>query len=148
MQTHRNFVVCSHTFILFWLSKTAVTVKIFWLSFCVPFLRWSLQFLVRVFPFRSLILCNFYVCIYLSSCWCLVLCGFETHHQCGSLGRSGRPSCRGECRAACPGSRVHWGPDLHRPQYHYEPHINCTLTYLFVRALPVILSNPGQLAPT
>ena len=29
------FVVCSQTFALFWLRKTAVPVKIFWLSFCV-----------------------------------------------------------------------------------------------------------------
>ena len=29
------FVMCSHTFILFWLRKTSVTVKLFWLSFRV-----------------------------------------------------------------------------------------------------------------
>ena len=29
------FVVCLHTFILFWLRRMAVTVKIFWLSFRV-----------------------------------------------------------------------------------------------------------------
>ena len=29
------FVMCSHTFIIFWLSKTAVTIEIFWSSFRV-----------------------------------------------------------------------------------------------------------------
>ena len=29
------FVVCSRAFTLFWSRKTSVTVKIFWLSFCV-----------------------------------------------------------------------------------------------------------------
>ena len=42
--------------VLFWLRKTAVTVKIFQLSFRVSVLRWFLQFLVRVFTFLSLIL--------------------------------------------------------------------------------------------
>ena len=42
--------MCSHTFTLCWLRKTSVTVEIFWLSFRVPFLRWSLQFVVS-FPF-------------------------------------------------------------------------------------------------
>ena len=46
-----TFAMCSHTFTLFWLRKTSVTIKIFWLSFCVftclrvPFLGWSLQFI-------------------------------------------------------------------------------------------------------
>ena len=44
------FVVCSHIFTLFWLTKTAVTSKYFdyvSVCLCVPFLWWSLQFLVR-----------------------------------------------------------------------------------------------------
>ena len=50
-------LVCSHTFTLFWLRNTSVTIKIFWLSLHVPFLQRSLQFLVKVFPFLSHILC-------------------------------------------------------------------------------------------
>ena len=64
------FVVCSHTFTLFWLRNTAVNVKIFWLSFHVftcafptvvsaifgksfpfPFLYFVL-FILRYFPFH------------------------------------------------------------------------------------------------
>ena len=50
------FVVCSQTFTLFELIKTAVPVEISWYSFRVPVLQWSLQFQVRVFTFLSLIL--------------------------------------------------------------------------------------------
>ena len=50
------FVVCSQTFTLFWLIKTALPVKISRYSFRVPILQWSLHFLVRVFTFLSLIL--------------------------------------------------------------------------------------------
>ena len=56
-------LLCSHTFTLFWLRKTAMPVKIFRLSFCVffvPVLQWSLQYLIRVFTFLSLILCYSY----------------------------------------------------------------------------------------
>ena len=51
------FVVCSHTFTLFWMRKMAVIIQIFWLSLRVPVLWWSLQFLVRVYTFLSLIFC-------------------------------------------------------------------------------------------
>ena len=46
-----NFTVCSHTFTLFWSRKTSVFVKMSHLvskCLCVPFLRRSLHFLVRV----------------------------------------------------------------------------------------------------
>ena len=58
LESHAIFVVCSHTFALFWLRKRAVSVKIFWLTFrvfCGPVLQWSIQFLVRVFTVLSLI---------------------------------------------------------------------------------------------
>ena len=45
------FIVCSQTFTLFWLIKTAVTVEIFWLSFHVLVLRWYLQFFGKSFHF-------------------------------------------------------------------------------------------------
>jgi hypothetical protein len=46
--------VCEH------MTKMVVSIEIFWLSFRVPVLWWSLQFLVRVFTFLSLILCYSY----------------------------------------------------------------------------------------
>ena len=48
--------LCSQTFTLFRLIKTAMPVKIFRYSFRVPVLQWFLQFPVRVFTFLSFIL--------------------------------------------------------------------------------------------
>ena len=70
------FVMCSHTFTLFWLRKTSVTVKISWFSFRVfactflpeissifvsfpfPFLYFVL-FILRYFPFHVV----WYLCL-------------------------------------------------------------------------------------
>ena len=49
------------------LRKKVVTIKIFQFSSHVPILRWSLQFLVRVFSFLSLILCYSYFGTFLST---------------------------------------------------------------------------------
>ena len=58
--------VCEH--MTRWHHKRVfVTVEIFWLSFRVSFLRRSLQFLVRVFTFLSLILCYSYFSTFLST---------------------------------------------------------------------------------
>jgi hypothetical protein len=51
------FVVCSHRFTLFWLKKTAVTVKIFWLSFHVFGCAFPMEIssiLCKSFPFPFL----------------------------------------------------------------------------------------------
>ena len=53
--------MCSHTLTLFWLRKTSVTVKMFRLSFHVPFVWRSLQFLVRVSSFLSLCVTYIYI---------------------------------------------------------------------------------------
>ena len=57
------FTVCSHTFTLFLSRKTSVIVKILQISFvclCVPFLRRSLHFSVRVYPllFHFFVICT------------------------------------------------------------------------------------------
>ena len=58
---------CVHKNSLFWLIKTAVPVKISRYSFRLPILQWSLQFLVGVFTFLSLILWYSYFSTFLST---------------------------------------------------------------------------------
>ena len=60
-----------HKHSLFWLMNTAVPVEISRYSFCVPILQWSLQFLVGVFTFLSLILWYSYLGTFLST-WSLI----------------------------------------------------------------------------
>ena len=48
------FTVCSHTFTLFWSRKTSVIVETFHLSYCVPFIRRSLNFFGKNFLFLFL----------------------------------------------------------------------------------------------
>ena len=48
------FVVCSHTFTLFWLRKMSVTIKIFRISFCVFVYAFPLEIssiFGKIFPF-------------------------------------------------------------------------------------------------
>jgi hypothetical protein len=75
------FVMCSHTFTLFWLRKKSVTIKMFRISFRVfvcAFPQRSLQFFVRFFPFLSLILCYSYIDTFLSM-WSVLL---QNVHSC------------------------------------------------------------------
>ena len=56
------WIVCSHTFILFWLRKTSVIVETYQESFhvlIVPFIRRSIHFFGKSFPFLFLFLLFF-----------------------------------------------------------------------------------------
>ena len=73
------FVMCSHTFALFWLRKMAVSIKIFRVCFRVPVLQWSLQFLIRVFTLLSLILWYSYFGTFLST-WSIYIYIYSYMH--------------------------------------------------------------------